>query len=96
MFTTTKSNKSLIFADLICSLPADSTPSYSEDHIPDETLFLISTLDPWYGDIIIYLQTSTFVSEVTKDARRRIRHQSQPYHIVGDTLYHIRVHSILY
>ena len=23
----------------------------------DEHIFLISTLDPWYGDIIVYLQT---------------------------------------
>ena len=73
-FTTEKSKKSLIFADLICSLPADFSPSYSDDHIPNETLFLISTLDPWYGDIIVYLQTSTFRSELMKDTRRRIRH----------------------
>ena len=67
-FTTAKSTKSLVFTDLICSLPTDSAPSHSEDHIPDETLFLISTRDPWYGDIIVYLQTSTFRSELTKDA----------------------------
>ena len=67
-FTTTKSNKSLVFADLICSLPADSAPSSSEDYILDETLFLISTLNPWYGDIIVYLQTPTFRSELTEYA----------------------------
>ena len=54
-FTTAKSTKSLVFADLICSLPTDSLPDHSEDHIPDETLFLIDTRDPWYGDIIEYL-----------------------------------------
>ena len=42
-FTTAKSTKSLVFADLICSLPTDSTPSLSEDYIPDETLFLVSS-----------------------------------------------------
>ena len=41
------------------------------------------------------LQTSTFQSELTKDARRRIRHQSQPYRIVGDTLYRVGVDSVL-
>jgi len=45
-FTTAKSKKSLVFAELICSLSSSSTPSHTEDHIPDETLFLISTLDP--------------------------------------------------
>ena len=75
VFTIAKSKKSLVFADLIFSLPSDSAPSGSEEHIPDDTLFLIITLYPWYGDIIIYLQTSTFRSELTKDALRRIRPQ---------------------
>ena len=94
-FTTAKSTKSLVFADLICSLPIDSPPSHSKEHIPDETIFLINTHDPWYGDIIMYLQTSTFRSKLTKDARRRIRHQSQPYRIMGDTLYRVGVDSVL-
>ena len=94
-FTAAKSNKSLVFSDLICSLPSDSTLSRSEDRVPDDTLFLISTLDPWYGDIIIYLQTSTFRSELKKDARRHIRHHSQPYRIVGDTLYRVGVDFVL-
>ena len=94
-FTTAKSTKSLVFANLICSLLIDFVPFQFEDHIPDETLFLISTHDPWYGNIIMYLQTSTFRSKFTKDARRRIRHQSQPYRIIGDTLYRVRVDSVL-
>ena len=43
----------------------------------------------------MYLQTSTFRSELTKDARHRIRHQSQPYRIVGDTLYRVGVDLVL-
>ena len=54
-FTTSKSKKSLVFADLIFSLPFDSAPSGSKECILDDTIFLISTLDPWYGDIILYL-----------------------------------------
>lgn len=94
-FTTAKSKKSLVFAELICSFPSSSTPSHTKDQIPDETLFLISTLDPWYGDIIIYLQMSSFRPGISKDARRRIRHQSQPYRIVGDTLYPLGADSVL-
>jgi hypothetical protein len=71
-FTAAKSKKSLVFAELLCSLPSIAAPSQLEDSIPDETLFLISTLDPWYGDIIVYLQTSSFHPETSKDARRRI------------------------
>lgn len=32
---------------------------------------------------------------LSKDGRRRIQHQSQPYRIIGDTLYHVGVDSIL-
>lgn len=95
MFTTAKSNKSLVFVELIFSLPSASLPASADENLPDETLFLINTLDPWYGDIIVYLQTSAFWSALTKDDRRRIRHQSQPYRIIGDTLYHVGVDSIL-
>eukprot|EP00253_Pinus_taeda_P030434 PITA_30434 len=95
-FTAAKSKKSLIFAELLCSLPSIATSSQLEDSILDETLFLISTLDPWYEDIIVYLQTSSFCLETSKDARRRIRHQAQPYRIVGDTLYRLGVDFVLH
>eukprot|EP00253_Pinus_taeda_P021415 PITA_21415 len=70
-FATAKLKKSLFFVELICSLPSSSLRSHTEDQIPDDTLFLISTLDPW------------------------IRHQSQPYRIIGDTLYRLGVDSVL-
>eukprot|EP00253_Pinus_taeda_P019234 PITA_19234 len=94
-FASAKSKKSLVFAELICSLPSSSSPSHTKDHVPDETLFLISTLDPWYGDILTYLQMSSFRPGTSKDARRRIRHQSQPYRIIGDTVYRLGADSVL-
>ena len=60
VFTTARSKKSLVFTEFICSLPCKSLPVGADEQIPDETLFSISTLDPWYLDIIVYLQTSTF------------------------------------
>eukprot|EP00253_Pinus_taeda_P031965 PITA_31965 len=77
------------------SVVVQSLPAGADEQFPDETLFLTSTLDPWYGDIIAYLQTSTFRFKLTKDDRRRIRHHSQPYCIIGDTLYHVGVDSVL-
>ena len=65
-FTTTKSKKSLVFTELICSLPSDSVPSDLDEKIPDDTLFMINTIDPWYGDIIMYLQTQTFHPQLEK------------------------------
>jgi hypothetical protein len=59
-FECAKSKKSLVFAELICDFPHSATKKVAPDSLPDECLFLISTDDLWYGDIIIYLQTQTF------------------------------------
>jgi hypothetical protein len=59
-FDHAKSKKSLDFAELICDFPHSTTENVAVDSFPDESLFLISTDDIWYGDIIIYLQTQTF------------------------------------
>eukprot|EP00253_Pinus_taeda_P012155 PITA_12155 len=67
----------------------------SDELIPDETLFLINSLEPWYGDIIFYLKTQTFRSDLSNSECRCIRHQSQPYRIIDDTWYRVGVDSIL-
>jgi hypothetical protein len=59
-FECAKSKKSLAFAELICDFPHSTTENVVVDSLPGESLFLISTDDLWYGDIIIYLQTQTF------------------------------------
>ena len=48
--------KSLIFLELISDFPSEEEEKVYQDTFLDEHIFLISTLDPWYGDIIIYLQ----------------------------------------
>jgi hypothetical protein len=55
-FDHAKSQKSLVFAELICDFSHSTTENVPVDSLPDESLFLISTDDLWYGDIIIYLQ----------------------------------------
>lgn len=47
VLTTTKYKKSLVFSELICSLLSASLLVGSDEQLPNETLFLISTLDPW-------------------------------------------------
>ena len=54
-FAKATSKKSLVFVKLICDLPCATTKSEPSDSFPDEFLFLISTTDPWYGDLLIYL-----------------------------------------
>ena len=82
-----KSKKSLVFAELMCDFPRADTETVAEEPIADESLFLISTLDPWYGDIIVYLQTQSFRPEISRSKCRKIRFQSQQFKIIGDTLY---------
>ena len=54
-FVSAKSKKSLIFAKLIFYFRSVEDEEVYEDTFVDEHIFLISTLDPWYGDIIMYL-----------------------------------------
>ena len=56
-FVSAKSKKSLIFVELISDFSSEAEESVCEDTFVDEHIFLISTADPWYGDIIVYLQT---------------------------------------
>ena len=68
-FVSPKSKKSLIFAQLISDFPSVEEEEVYEDTFFDEHIFLISTLDPWYGDIIIYLQTLKVPTHFSRDAR---------------------------
>ena len=56
-FQYAKSKKSLVFVELIAEFPVEEDVVIEEDSFPDEHIFLISTSDPWYGDILVYLQT---------------------------------------
>ena len=86
-FEKSKAKKSLVFVELMCDFPSTDTETMSEQPIADESFFLISTLDPWYGDIIVYLQTQSFRPEISRSQCRKIHFQSQQYNIIGDTLY---------
>ena len=65
-FEKSKSKKSLVFAELMCDFPRADTETVAEEPIADESLFLISTLDPWYGYIIVYLQTQSFRPKISR------------------------------
>ena len=78
----------------MCDFPSTDTETVAEESIADESLFLISTLDPWYGDIIVYLQTQSFRPNISRTQRRKIRFQSQQYNIISDTLYRRGADSI--
>ena len=68
-FVSAKSNKSLIFVELISDFPCLEEEEVYEDTFVDDHIFLISTLDPWYGDIIVYLKTLKVPTHLSRDER---------------------------
>jgi hypothetical protein len=54
-FVSTKSKKSLVFAELISELPIESGDVVPEESPIQGDMFLITSSDPWYGYILIYL-----------------------------------------
>ena len=58
-------------------------------------IFFISTSNPWYGDILIYLQTMKYPATFSWEEQHKLRLYAKNYLIIGDTLYHRGVHSIL-
>ena len=67
-----------------------------EDAFFDHHIFFISTLDPWYGDIIIYLKMFKVHPHLSRDERRQLRHVSKNCLIVDNTLYRHGVDLILH
>ena len=94
-FVLAKSKKLLIFAELISDFLSEEEEEACEDMFVNEHIFLISTLDPWYEYIIIYLQTLKVPTHLSQDERRRLHHVSKNYLIVDNTLYRRGVYSIL-
>lgn len=94
-FKLGKAKKSLVFAKLLLDLLGNSEEVTYDESLVDDHLFLIDSSDLWYGTIIIYLQTTKFPSDVSREERRRIRHQAKHYLIINDTLYRRGVDVVL-
>jgi hypothetical protein len=95
-FVSAKSKKSLVFVELISELPVESGDVVPEESPIRGDMFFIASLDPWYGDILIYLQNLKCPTSSSRDERRRIRHQAKNYLILDDTLYQRGVDCILH
>ena len=86
-FVSTKSKKSLVFAELISELLVELGDVVPEESPIQGDMFLITSSDPWYGDILIYLQNLKFPTFASHDERQCIHHQAKNYLILDDTLY---------
>ena len=63
------SKKSLISTELILDFPSLDEVEIHEDSFVDENIFLISTMNPWNGNIIVYLQTLKVSPHLSQDER---------------------------
>jgi hypothetical protein len=77
------------------ALPSDTISAPINTDFPDEHLFYITSDDPWYDDLLVYLRTQKFGNHLSRDDRRRIRHQAPRYLLIGDILYWRGVDTIL-
>ena len=75
-FVAPKRTKYLVLASLMTNFPSSSTSAPITINITDEFLFVISTKDPWYGGILLYLCTQKFGPHLSREDRRRIWHQA--------------------
>jgi hypothetical protein len=91
-----KSKKLLVFSELISTLPVKSGDVTPKESPIKGDIFLISSLDPWYGDILVYLQTLKCPASSSHDECRCICHQEKNYLILDDTLYHQGIDCILH
>ena len=82
VFQSTKSKKSLVFAELIAEFPTEEDVVVEDDSFLDEYIFLIYTSNPWYRYILIYLHTLKCHVFFSREERRklRIRAKKLPYH----------------
>jgi hypothetical protein len=86
--------KYLVFIKLIYDFPHTAMEKVAVDLLPDESLFLISTDDIWYEDIIIYLQTQNFRPTLSSNERRHVCYQARHYIVLGDTHYRRGIDSV--
>jgi hypothetical protein len=60
-FALAKSKNSLVFVELMSDFPREDKDELFEDSFSDESIFLISSNNPWYGDILTYLHDFEFL-----------------------------------
>ena len=68
-FVSPKSTNALTLAALMTDLPPLTTSPPPKDDLLDDFLFLISTEDPWYGGILLYLRTQNFATHLNHEDR---------------------------
>jgi len=66
-FASTKSKKYLIFVEFILEFLVENEERETIDSFLDKHIFLISSSNHWYGDILIYLHTLKLPLNYSRD-----------------------------
>jgi len=74
-----KSRDKNLAADHLSRVESGESGSPFTDCFPDETLYAVTSRLPWYADIVNYIVTKTFLIDLTRAEKEKIRAQSKYY-----------------
>eukprot|EP00253_Pinus_taeda_P030793 PITA_30793 len=91
-----KSSKENVVADFLSrvNLPAGEE-GMVDYQIPNEHLFSISTLSPWFSDIANYLVSTQFTPHLSSKEKSKIMRKSTPFTWIGGNLFKLGSDQIL-
>jgi len=75
LFATAKGKKSLVFTELFLDLSIINPKEIAHDPLPNKSIYLINFTNPWYSDILVYLQAQCFHPELSSGDHCHIHHQ---------------------
>jgi hypothetical protein len=83
-----KPGKENVVADFLSrlTLPAGNEEMV-DDQLPDEHLFSISVLSPWFADIANYLVAWRFPPNLSSKEKRKIVRKSAPFTWIGGNIF---------
>ncbi|KAK9063928.1 hypothetical protein SSX86_017800 [Deinandra increscens subsp. villosa] len=74
-----KSGKQNLVADHLSRIINNEEPIPLDDSFPDEHLFATQVTTPWYADIVNYLVTNEFPSELSRAQKDKIKKEARRY-----------------
>ncbi|KAK1427528.1 hypothetical protein QVD17_16215 [Tagetes erecta] len=74
-----KSGKHNLVADHLSRIINNDEPIPLSDQFPDENLFAMQITAPWYADIVNYLITNTFPSDLSRAQKEKIKKEAKHY-----------------
>ncbi|XP_044511506.1 uncharacterized protein LOC123229651 [Mangifera indica] len=66
-------------ADHLSRLVTDEDPMPLQDAFPDENLFHLNSITPWYADIVNYMVTKSLPNDLTRAQKEKIKSDSKYY-----------------